>query len=66
MSHLNARVRIEVEIPVGNWNSRASFNELKEQVRREGLSIVQDVAAKNGWKISGDPQVVMFYAMEQK
>lgn len=60
MSSLSAtiRVRVEVEVIVGNWDASTSFESLREQASREAKQQVQSVIHKSGssMRVVGDPK----------
>lgn len=43
MATVSARIRVEVEIVVGAWNGKSTFDELHAQVQREGLNIARSI-----------------------
>ena len=43
MARVSARVICEIEVEVGEWNASATFDQLKEQVRREGRNLVESL-----------------------
>ncbi len=72
MASVKARIRCEIEVDVGTWNSSASFEQLKEQVRSEGRHLVEGVLQGGSkitcprGKIVGEPKVLFVVAMETK
>lgn len=43
MATVSARIKCEIEVEVGRWDGKSTFNDLREQVRREGTQIVQNM-----------------------
>lgn len=64
MASVVARVRCVVEVPVGTWNGKATFDELAEQVRREGAKLVEDLVKDKGGQVVCPPRVVFVRVCE--
>ncbi len=43
MASVSARIRVEIEIEVGKWDGKATFDELQSQVSREGCEIARRI-----------------------
>lgn len=43
MATVSARIRCEIEVEVGNWDGKATFDTLRDQVVREGQNIVNSI-----------------------
>lgn len=56
-----ARIRCEVEIEVGTWDGNGTFDELHDQVAREGVRALENMESRGGGKLKviGTPTVVM-------
>ena len=61
---VTARIKCEVEVPVGNWNRSATFNELSDKVRREGIEILCKILKDHGGRVVGIP-CVLFTMVEE-
>lgn len=55
MPSVNARVRVEIEIPVAAWNEASTFASLHEQVKREGIQIIENLIREKGGRVVGTP-----------
>lgn len=60
------KIRVEVEVPVGLWSDDTSFQQVREQVKNEGVNIVRAAAEKLGWRVTGAPRVVAMVMEEEK
>lgn len=56
---VKAKIRCEIEVEVGVWDGKASFDSLKEQVRGEGARKVSNLISEHGGKVIGTPKVIM-------
>jgi len=72
MASVSARVVCEVEVHVGTWNGTSTFDELREQVRREGLHILESLFVDKEYKsvpngrVVGMPRVKFISVVEDK
>jgi len=66
---VKVRLKVEVEVEVGVWGAKTNFDELKEQVTREGITKLRNAlaTAKNGstFKIVG-PIALNFVMFEKE
>lgn len=48
MASISARIRCEIEVEVGFWNGKQTFDDLHQQVVREGENIVHAILGEQG------------------
>jgi len=67
MSGVTVRLRVEVEVEVGTWSEKTNFDELEEQVTREGIQIIRSrlASAEHKCRIVG-PMSLSFVVFEKE
>jgi len=68
MAVVSARIRVEVEVEVGTWNGQSTFDELQEQVRKEGRTLADYLFAegprRTKGRVVGTPKVLFVQVSE--
>ena len=57
------RIRAEVEVDVGTWGDGATFTEISDQVRREGVNLINAKLQSVG-RVIGRPSVLAIIVLE--
>ena len=63
---VHVRIQVTVEIDVGVWNPEATFVQLQEQAKREGLQIIHGKLESNGLRIIGSPKFLASMIVEKE
>lgn len=60
-----AKVRILVEVPVGNYDMTATMANIALQAKNEAISLIRNRMAADGLRMIGDPQILCVIAIEE-
>lgn len=59
------RARVEIEITVGTWGDNTNLREMRQQLRREALAIINGKLEGSGVRILTDPKITAIMVEEQ-
>lgn len=73
MASVSARIRVEIEVEVGKWDGKATFDDLKSKVESEGYQIAKRMFERReilepptGWVIPGTAKVLFVMMSEER
>lgn len=54
---MSARFTVTIDVPVGEWDEKATFASIREQVSREAASKLRNDLQSIDYKIVGNPEI---------
>lgn len=62
---VKVRIRCIVDLPVGSWGADVTFDELSEQVKKEGVEKLQRIMRDSHGSVYGNPSLIFIQAVEE-